>query len=127
MTVHAAPTTESILYNDCRAIGESESSLTKQIRGNTHVTSVAFPRVAKSIHTGSGSAVAVPDPLARGSEPAHSHYDVRYLLVAEPGATTVSDESRAVEWVGLDEAERRNPEPSIARMAAKARALRRAG
>ncbi len=29
MTVHAAPTTESILYNDCRAIGESESSLTK--------------------------------------------------------------------------------------------------
>ncbi|HQO66543.1 MAG TPA: NUDIX hydrolase [Spirochaetales bacterium] len=61
---------------------------------------------------------------ARGSEPAHYHYDVRYLLVAEPGPTTASDESRAVEWVDLDEAERRNPEPSITRMAAKARALR---
>lgn len=61
---------------------------------------------------------------ARGSEPAHGHYDVRYLLVAEPGETTVSDESRAVEWVSLDEAVRRNPEPSIARMAAKVRARR---
>lgn len=60
---------------------------------------------------------------ARGGEPAHAHYDVRYLIVAEPGATTVSDESRAVEWVDLDEAVRRNPEPSITRMAAKARAL----
>lgn len=60
---------------------------------------------------------------ARGEEPAHAHYDVRYLIVAEPGATTVSDESRAVEWVDLDEAVRRTPEPSITRMAAKARAL----
>ncbi|PKL24971.1 MAG: NUDIX hydrolase [Spirochaetae bacterium HGW-Spirochaetae-3] len=61
---------------------------------------------------------------ARGDEPAHLHYDVRYLLVAEPGSTTVSEESRAVEWVDLDEAVRRNPEPSITRMTAKARALR---
>lgn len=60
---------------------------------------------------------------ARRDEPAHVHYDVRYLLVAEPGPTTVSEESRAVEWVDLEEAVRRNPDPSIARMASKALAL----
>jgi len=58
-----------------------------------------------------------PDTLA------HFHYDVRFLLVAQPGQTSVSHESHAVEWVRFDEALRRNQEESIVRMLAKASAL----
>lgn len=60
---------------------------------------------------------------ARPDAPEHLHLDARYLLVAEPGTTTASHESHAVEWVSLDEAARRNSEPSIARMIAKVRAI----
>ena len=60
---------------------------------------------------------------ARADAPAHLHYDARYILVAEPGITATSHESHAVEWVSLEEALRRNPEQSIARMVAKAKAL----
>jgi hypothetical protein len=45
------------------------------------------------------------------------------LLVALPGSTSASEESHAVEWVSFDEAIRRNPEESIARMVSKARKL----
>lgn len=62
----------------------------------------------------------------RPEAPAHVHYDVRFLLVAPPGHTSVSDESHAVAWVPFDEARRRNPEASMARMVDKARALSRA-
>lgn len=62
----------------------------------------------------------------RPEAPAHLHYDVRFLLVSPPGQTSVSDESHAVAWVRFDEALRRNPEASIARMIDKARALSRA-
>ena len=58
---------------------------------------------------------------ARPDAPGHLHYDARYLLIAEPGATTPSHESHAVEWVGLEVASIRNPERSIARMIAKAK------
>jgi len=60
---------------------------------------------------------------AHAETPAHLHYDARYLLVAEPGDTVVSHESHAVEWVSMEEALRRNPGPSIARMVAKAKTL----
>jgi 8-oxo-dGTP pyrophosphatase MutT (NUDIX family) len=60
---------------------------------------------------------------AAGGTPAHLHYDARWLLLASPGTTSVSDESHAVEWVSLDEAVRRNPEESIARMVRKVRKL----
>lgn len=37
---------------------------------------------------------------ARGAEPAHLHYDVRWLLAAAPGqALVVSDESTDLRWV----------------------------
>jgi 8-oxo-dGTP pyrophosphatase MutT (NUDIX family) len=58
-----------------------------------------------------------------GNTPAHLHYDTRWLLVASPGETRVSEESNAVEWVDLDEAVRRNPEQSMTRMVGKARKL----
>jgi len=34
-------------------------------------------------------------------DPAHLHYDVRYLFVAEAGEVRVSDESHALAWVPL--------------------------
>jgi 8-oxo-dGTP pyrophosphatase MutT (NUDIX family) len=60
---------------------------------------------------------------ARGSEPAHFHYDLRFLLEAAPGAELLSPESRALEWLSFAEAGRRNPEPSIARCIGKLLAL----
>jgi len=37
---------------------------------------------------------------ARGAEPAHLHYDVRFLLLADPAQPlVVSDESHALRWV----------------------------
>jgi 8-oxo-dGTP pyrophosphatase MutT (NUDIX family) len=59
---------------------------------------------------------------ARGAEPEHLHYDVRFLLEADRSATlTVSEESRSLAWMPLDEIRRVNPEESIARMVAKMR------
>ena len=54
--------------------------------------------------------------------PAHVHYDVRFLLRASHEQTPiVSEESRAVKWVSLDEALRLSGEASVARMVAKTR------
>ena len=52
--------------------------------------------------------------------PAHVHYDVRFLLRASAAQTPiVSEESRAVRWVSLDEAQKLSGEDSIARMIEK--------
>jgi 8-oxo-dGTP pyrophosphatase MutT (NUDIX family) len=57
---------------------------------------------------------------ARGAEPEHLHYDVRFLLEADRSAPlTVSEESRSLAWLPLAEITRVNPEESIARMVAK--------
>lgn len=60
---------------------------------------------------------------ARDDAPEHTHWDVRFLLVAGEGGVRVSEESRAVEWTSLDEALRRNPEESMRRPVAVLRAL----
>ncbi len=60
---------------------------------------------------------------AREGEPAHLHYDVRYLLVASPAAPLVrSEESHELRWFALDAPEVL-AEESLARMARKARVL----
>lgn len=59
---------------------------------------------------------------ARGAEPAHRHYDVRFLFHAdrdEPPAP--SDESHDARWLTLDDAGRLAPEESIRRMIRKTR------
>jgi 8-oxo-dGTP pyrophosphatase MutT (NUDIX family) len=57
---------------------------------------------------------------ARGAEPEHLHYDVRFLLEADRTAPlTISAESRSLEWVAPDRIALLNPEESIARMVAK--------
>jgi 8-oxo-dGTP pyrophosphatase MutT (NUDIX family) len=60
---------------------------------------------------------------ARAGEPAHLHYDVRYLLVASPDAPLApSPESHALRWFARDAPEVL-AEESLARMARKARLL----
>jgi 8-oxo-dGTP pyrophosphatase MutT (NUDIX family) len=59
---------------------------------------------------------------ARGGEPAHFHFDVRYLLqVAGAEAFAVSDESHELAWVAPEELETFSREWSVLRMAEKAR------
>jgi 8-oxo-dGTP pyrophosphatase MutT (NUDIX family) len=59
---------------------------------------------------------------ARGAEPEHWHYDVRFLIEADPAETlTVTHESKDLAWVPLSDVARLNPEESIARMVRKTR------
>ena len=54
--------------------------------------------------------------------PEHFHFDVRFLLQSDENMMpVVSDESREVRWVSLDEASALNSTPSIARMIEKTR------
>lgn len=60
------------------------------------------------------------DIPARGQEPAHVHYDVRFLLEADRGVPlVVSEESRAVAWVPLHEVRRLNTDESVLRLVEK--------
>ena len=60
-----------------------------------------------------------------GSEPSHLHYDVRFLLEADPEKEQiiVSDESYDVAWVSIENILILNPEKSIHRMLEKTLAL----
>jgi 8-oxo-dGTP pyrophosphatase MutT (NUDIX family) len=60
----------------------------------------------------------------RGAEPAHLHFDVRYLILADSAERLVlSDESHAVEWVELARLSEYTTEPSVLRMARKCELL----
>ncbi len=57
---------------------------------------------------------------ARPNEPAHFHYDIRFLLVADRAAPLlVSSESKDLAWVAIDEIETLTQEESVLRMARK--------
>jgi 8-oxo-dGTP pyrophosphatase MutT (NUDIX family) len=59
---------------------------------------------------------------ARGAEPAHVHYDVRYLVRAPTGAVvTISDESLALRWFAADRPLEVPHDESVARLLVKAR------
>ena len=61
---------------------------------------------------------------ARGSEPAHHHHDVRFVLVAAPGQTILeSDESAALEWFEMDALEDVADDDSVLRLGRKVRRL----
>ena len=67
--------------------------------------------------------VDVHEIPARGREPAHFHYDVRFLFEADPCEELVlSSESKALAWVPLEELARLDVDRSVLRMADKARA-----
>ena len=55
------------------------------------------------------------------NEPAHQHYDVRFLLRADRAAPTVTAESLALQWVPLDAVATLTEEASILRLVAKGR------
>jgi 8-oxo-dGTP pyrophosphatase MutT (NUDIX family) len=74
----------------------------------------------------------VPEPIdfdihaipARGSEPEHLHYDVRFVLIAAPGQElAVSDESHELRWFPMRELEAHCSEESVLRIGRKVRAL----
>ena len=56
---------------------------------------------------------------ARGAEPAHRHYDLRYALTTRSDAYTVSGESHDLAWVGFDELEAYTSEDSVLRLRRK--------
>jgi 8-oxo-dGTP pyrophosphatase MutT (NUDIX family) len=57
---------------------------------------------------------------ARPAEPAHWHYDVRFLIEADPAEPLViSDESKELAWVALSDVAGLNPSESLARMVRK--------
>ena len=66
---------------------------------------------------------------ARGDVPEHWHFDLRFLIEADPAEPlVVSDESHDVAWVPLNEVERLNPSESMLRMVRKtARRTERGG
>lgn len=63
---------------------------------------------------------------ARGDEPEHWHFDVRFLIEADPTEPlTVSSESRDLAWVPLADVARLNSSESLARMVRKTGASER--
>jgi 8-oxo-dGTP pyrophosphatase MutT (NUDIX family) len=57
---------------------------------------------------------------ARGAEPAHIHYDIRFLLEADGRlAPVVSEESHEVRWVALAEVATLNTDASVLRLVAR--------
>ena len=60
----------------------------------------------------------------RRNEPAHYHYDLRFMIEADPAEPlTVTSESKDLAWVDLAQVTALNPEESMARMVAKTAAL----
>jgi len=56
---------------------------------------------------------------ARAAEPAHFHYDLRYLIISDDSAVTISNESHGAKWLEIAELATEKFERSIARMAEK--------
>ena len=57
---------------------------------------------------------------ARKTDPGHYHYDLRFLIEADPlEAIAISNESKDLAWVELERVNALNPEESIARMVRK--------
>ena len=56
----------------------------------------------------------------RKSDPGHFHYDLRFLIEADPAAPlAISHESKDLAWVGITGVTALNPEESMARMVRK--------
>jgi len=57
---------------------------------------------------------------AREGEPEHWHHDVRFLIEADPAEPLgISEESKDLAWVALDEVATLNPSESLVRMVRK--------
>jgi 8-oxo-dGTP pyrophosphatase MutT (NUDIX family) len=69
--------------------------------------------------------VDVHDIPTHGSEPAHQHLDLRYLVVAPEGASVAPDlaELHEIRWVAWEGVHALGPDPGLRRALAKARAI----
>jgi 8-oxo-dGTP pyrophosphatase MutT (NUDIX family) len=57
---------------------------------------------------------------ARKTDPGHYHYDLRFLVMADPAEPLqISSESKDLGWVELERVTQLNPEESMARMVRK--------
>ena len=62
---------------------------------------------------------------ARKDQPAHYHYDVRYVFIAPEGAVFVqSHESKELRWFTVEEMEQLSLDAGLQRLATKWQALR---
>ena len=62
---------------------------------------------------------------ARGSEPEHYHYDLRFMIEADADEPfVISNESKDLAWIEVTRVTSLNPEESMARMVRKTAALR---
>ncbi len=65
---------------------------------------------------------------ARGAEPAHLHYDLRYAFAVErDSALCISAESTALRWVAIERLGELTDEESVTRLVARALAAARGG
>lgn len=62
---------------------------------------------------------------ARGGEPAHLHYDLRYLIISPERGLQFSDESLGARWLPIATITRANFDPGIVRLAEKSQRLNR--
>jgi 8-oxo-dGTP pyrophosphatase MutT (NUDIX family) len=101
--------------------------------GNPDTLAVAVQEAEEE----SGLPVRVLDPQvfdldvheipARKDDPAHYHFDVRFLLAAEGERFRVSEESHELAWVQIDNLYAHSGEESVLRMGRKWTARRSAG
>jgi 8-oxo-dGTP pyrophosphatase MutT (NUDIX family) len=96
------------------------------------IKGLAFGGPFAAVRLEGGEAARLPLPIdldcheipARGAEPTHVHYDVRFIIIAPEGAEPVlTEESKDLRWLALDEAASLTSEPSMQRQFLKLRAL----
>ncbi|MBS2034113.1 NUDIX hydrolase [bacterium] len=62
---------------------------------------------------------------ARAQDPAHLHYDLRFLVLSESESLQINEESKQLGWFSLDEARLKTQEESMLRMFLKLELLQR--
>lgn len=100
-------------------IEDDADMLTAALREAREETGVAVRLCSPAIFD-----VDIHEIPARPNEPAHFHYDVRFLLVADRTAPlVVTSESKDLAWVAIDEIETLTQEESVLRMVRKTQCL----
>lgn len=96
-------------------IEEDEDILSASMREAREETGLPVQPLAQTIFD-----VDIHKIPARPNEPAHYHYDIRFLLVADKSAPVlVSSESKDLAWVALRDIETLTQEESVLRMVRK--------
>jgi 8-oxo-dGTP pyrophosphatase MutT (NUDIX family) len=100
--------------------GEGEQVALREAREETGISGLALhPEAPRPLD------VDVHQIPARGDEPAHEHLDLRYLVVAPPGARLAPPpgESERIHWFAWDDLPGLGLDSGLVRAFAKARAI----